>query len=96
MSDMSATTSARTRTPTPTHAPPSCRACALPLPQDLEDMFGRYGRITDIRLSRDRFNGRCKGFAFVAMAQEDDVDEVRVWRWRRGGGGGAGQKSLAW
>jgi hypothetical protein len=40
-------------------------------------MFSRYGRIVDIRLNRDRFTGRCKGFAFVAMAREEEVDEVR-------------------
>jgi RNA recognition motif-containing protein len=40
-------------------------------------MFSRYGRIVDIRLNRDRFTGRCKGYAFVAMAREEEVDEVR-------------------
>jgi hypothetical protein len=40
-------------------------------------MFSRYGRIVDIRLNRDRFTGRCKGFAFVAMSREEEVDEVR-------------------
>lgn len=43
--------------------------------QDLEAMFSRYGRIVDIRLNRDRFTGRCKGYAFVAMAREEEVDE---------------------
>lgn len=51
--------------------------------QDLDDMFGRYGRIMEIRLNRDRFTGRCKGFAFVAMTREEDVDEVGP----AGGGG---------
>lgn len=44
-------------------------------PQDIEDMFIRYGRIVDIRLNRDRFTGRCKGFAFVAMSREEEVEE---------------------
>jgi hypothetical protein len=42
----------------------------------------------DIRLNRDRMTGRCKGYAFVAMSREEEVDEVRdascgaeVWRW---------------
>jgi hypothetical protein len=39
-------------------------------------MFIRYGRITEIRVNRDRFTGRCKGFGFVAMAREEEVDEV--------------------
>lgn len=44
--------------------------------QDLEDMFSRYGRIVDIRLNRDRYTGRCKGFAFVCMGSEEEVDKV--------------------
>lgn len=40
-------------------------------------MFIRYGRIIDIRINRDRYTGRCKGFAFVAMSREEEVDEVR-------------------
>ena len=44
-------------------------------------MFIRYGRIVDIRLSRDRYTGRCKGFAFVAMGREEEVDEVRGCLW---------------
>jgi RNA recognition motif-containing protein len=39
-------------------------------------MFSRYGRIIDIRLNRDRFTGRCKGFAFVAMSREEEVEDV--------------------
>lgn len=51
-------------------------SCVFSVFQDLEDMFLRYGRIVDIRLNRDRFTGRCKGFAFVAMSCEEEVDEV--------------------
>lgn len=54
-------------------------------------MFSRYGRIVDIRLNRDRFTGRCKGFAFVAMARDDEVDEVSG----RGRGGG-NKPQLCW
>jgi RNA recognition motif-containing protein len=39
-------------------------------------MFRRYGRIVEIRVNRDRFTGRCKGFGFVAMSREEEVDEV--------------------
>lgn len=61
-------------------------SCIMPcclftlLLQDLEEMFGRYGRIIDIRLNRDRFTGRCKGFAFVCMEKEEDVDRVGLIR----------------
>lgn len=44
--------------------------------QDLDEMFSRYGRILDIRLNRDRYTGRCKGFAFVCMSNEEEVDKV--------------------
>lgn len=46
-------------------------------------MFCPYGRVVEIRLNRDRMTGRCKGYAFVAMGREEEVDEVR------GHGGGA-------
>lgn len=53
--------------------PPCCCCCCCH--QDLEDLFGPYGRIMDIRLNRDRMTGRCKGYAFVAMSREEEVDE---------------------
>jgi len=55
---------------------PRCLLLLVSAWQDLDDMFGRYGRIMEIRLNRDRFTGRCKGFAFVAMTREEEVDEV--------------------
>jgi hypothetical protein len=74
-------------------------AVLLLLPQDLEDMFIQYGRIVEIRINRDRFTGRCKGYGFVAMSREEEVDEVRM-RWscvaraRRVVGGGQGMTQL--
>jgi hypothetical protein len=58
-------------------SPPTCAPAPLHT-QDLDDLFGRYGRILEIRLSRDTYKGRCKGFAFVAMSCENDVVEVCV------------------
>jgi hypothetical protein len=46
-------------------------------PQDLDDMFSRYGRVIEVRLVRDVANGRCKGFGFVAMETAGQVDKVR-------------------
>jgi len=41
--------------------------------QEIDDMFSRYGRVTEIRIVRDPINGRCKGFGFVAMATDNQV-----------------------
>jgi len=34
---------------------------------DLEELFGRYGRLSYITLATDRQSGRPRGFAFVDM-----------------------------
>ena len=52
--------------------------------QDLDDMFGAFGRIVEIRVNRDKLTGRCKGFGFVAMSREEEVDAVSIF----GEGGG--------
>jgi len=35
---------------------------------DLQDLFGAYGPVTDVNLMTDRSTGRSRGFAFVTMA----------------------------
>eukprot|EP00341_Mesodinium_pulex_P007239 CAMPEP_0116898492 /NCGR_PEP_ID=MMETSP0467-20121206/7212_1 /TAXON_ID=283647 /ORGANISM="Mesodinium pulex, Strain SPMC105" /LENGTH=212 /DNA_ID=CAMNT_0004570669 /DNA_START=16 /DNA_END=652 /DNA_ORIENTATION=- len=40
--------------------------------RDLEDVFSKYGRVSEARLATDRNTGRAKGFAFVSM--EDAAD----------------------
>ncbi len=53
----------------------------LPWPaQDVEKRFGRYGKVTEVRIVREP-NGKSRGFGFVAMDNGEDVKEV-------GGGGG--------
>src|SRR5438105_7992844 len=34
---------------------------------DLEDLFGQYGTVTEVALMMDRMTGRSRGFAFVTM-----------------------------
>jgi RNA recognition motif-containing protein len=34
---------------------------------DLEELFGRYGRVTRATIATDRMTGRSRGFAFVEM-----------------------------
>jgi hypothetical protein len=51
-------------------------------------MFGAFGHIVEIRVNRDKLTGRCKGFGFVAMSREEEVDAVSIFG--EGGGGGGG------
>jgi RNA recognition motif-containing protein len=34
---------------------------------DLEELFGRYGRVSSTRIATDRVTGRSRGFGFVDM-----------------------------
>ena len=38
---------------------------------DLQDLFGTFGPVTDVNLVTDRSTGRSRGFAFVTMATPD-------------------------
>lgn len=35
--------------------------------QELSELFSEHGRVRDLSLATDVFNGRCRGFGFVAM-----------------------------
>jgi RNA recognition motif-containing protein len=35
--------------------------------QNLSDLFGAFGRVRDLRMSKDLFSGECKGFAELSM-----------------------------
>lgn len=35
--------------------------------EEVENLFGRYGEVTDVRLVKDRRTGRKKGYGFVEM-----------------------------
>ena len=35
--------------------------------QHLRDAFSEYGKIKNVKVIKDMFSGRCKGFAFVEM-----------------------------
>jgi len=43
--------------------------------RDVERRFGRYGRVTEVRIVRD-VTGRSRGFGFVAMDNDDDVQRT--------------------
>lgn len=45
--------------------------------QDLERKFGKYGKVRDARIVRNPRTGESRGFGFVVMDHDDDVDRVR-------------------
>jgi cold-inducible RNA-binding protein len=40
---------------------------------DLEDLFGQYGTVTEVGLVTDRATGRSRGFAFVTMGNATEA-----------------------
>ncbi|MGY6216269.1 RNA recognition motif domain-containing protein [Methylolobus aquaticus] len=41
--------------------------------QDLEQLFGAYGRVQSVQVIIDRATGRSKGFGFVEMGSDQDA-----------------------
>ena len=37
---------------------------------DLGNLFAEYGDVTSVKIIKDKFTGRSKGFGFVEMAEE--------------------------
>ncbi len=44
--------------------------------QELERKFEKYGRVMEARVVRNPSTGESRGFGFVAMDHDDEVDEV--------------------
>jgi len=40
---------------------------------DLEELFGRYGRVSSARIATDRATGRSRGFGFVEMPDQAEA-----------------------
>src|ERR1044071_4706900 len=40
----------------------------------LEQLFGEYGKVSDAQVIMDRFTGQAKGFGFVEMENDDQAD----------------------
>ena len=74
--------------------------------EDVQQLFGEYGKVSKCSLPLDRDTGRKRGFAFVEMASEAEeskaINELQNVEWmgrairvnkaepRSGGGGGGG------
>jgi len=44
--------------------------------RDLEDMFGKYGKIKDVYIPIDQDSGSSRGFAFITFHDERDADDA--------------------
>lgn len=38
----------------------------------IKKLFEQFGRVSDVKIIMDKFTGKSKGFAFVAMESRDD------------------------
>jgi RNA recognition motif-containing protein len=44
--------------------------------EDLRGLFAEYGEIQSLRILKDQFTGRSKGFGFIEMANEEDAKTI--------------------
>lgn len=44
--------------------------------QRLQEVFGRFGQVSDARVITDRDTGRSKGFAFVEMPNDSEAGQA--------------------
>src|SRR5262249_33593633 len=44
--------------------------------EDLEELFGKHGQVTEVRIIRDMNSGQSRGFAFVEMATPADAQKA--------------------
>jgi cold-inducible RNA-binding protein len=43
---------------------------------DLQELFGKAGTVSEVAVMRDRFTGRARGFAFVTMSSSEEAQEA--------------------
>lgn len=44
--------------------------------KDLEKLFSGYGKVKEVKIIKDRFSGRSKGFAFVSFEDKEDMKKA--------------------
>lgn len=42
----------------------------------LKELFEQHGEVTSVKIIKDRFSGRSKGFGFVEMAAKQDAEKA--------------------
>ena len=42
----------------------------------LEALFGEYGKVESVKVIRDRFSGRPKGYGFIEMPSNSEADQA--------------------
>ena len=43
---------------------------------DLQGIFEEYGSVNDVKIIKDKFNGRSKGFGFVTMKDSNEANKA--------------------
>ena len=43
---------------------------------DLEQIFGEYGKVNSVKVITDKYSGRSKGFGFVEMLNDDEAQKA--------------------
>lgn len=54
--------------------------------EELRAAFSEFGKVTDVRLPRDRETGRFRGFGFVTMASEAEAQAALAMNGKDFGG----------
>lgn len=44
--------------------------------EDLGNLFSEYGNVTSVKIIKDKYSGRSKGFGFVEMETEEGADRA--------------------
>ena len=44
--------------------------------EELKNLFGEHGEVTSVKIIRDKYTGRAKGFGFVEMAEDDAANNA--------------------
>jgi len=42
----------------------------------LKELFGPFGQVTEVRLIMDKFTGKSKGFGFIEMPSKEDAEKA--------------------
>jgi RNA recognition motif-containing protein len=48
----------------------------MPCSQELEHKFDEFGKVKEARVVRNPATGESRGFGFVALDHDDEVDDV--------------------